>query len=463
MTTKTTYPSIGYRSHSKSILDSFVVHIIIGIFVLFYVTNNFYRVGGIPWPLLIFLPLTLALARREVLKWAMFVCFRRPTLGIVIIFVSHHFLTASMGVGYFTKLFYAVFSLMLLLGCALYVFRHPQRLFLIVGFVILILNVSAILYLLQFLDFPLAYTIRDNYWAGTLENTFIERGDSTQLNPTLNPTGLASVAAAIGYQLAGLIPIAFTLVFSVRHVGSRLLLSALLLVSIAVLFFSHQRSAFLGVGIATIFILYHFRQSRTVVITQIVLGLLVLTVLTPTYDAFVDLNRQLTGKSTLYVYDKFRNTEEINPRLELQVQALKLLIEYPFGLGVVGKTWYDVADLSAFERPIYVHNGFLGIAVDLGIFSFLWMVYIVVFMMRRFIRGLQNMPLTHSSYYRWRLGLLASLIALIINTLFHNASLFGLERTSTSIYAILVVWSALESKYPNLYSELIPADASPKR
>jgi len=459
MTTKTTYPSIGYRSHSKSILDSFVVHIIIGIFVLFYVTNNFYRVGGIPWPLLIFLPLTLALARREVLKWAMFVCFRRPTLGIVIIFVSHHFLTASMGVGYFTKLFYAVFSLMLLLGCALYVFRHPQRLFLIVGFVILILNVSAILYLLQFLDFPLAYTIRDNYWAGTLENTFIERGDSIELIPT----GLASVAAAIGFQLAGLIPIAFTLVFSVRHVGSRLLLSALLLVSIAVLFFSHQRSAFLGVGIATIFILYHFRQSRIVVITQIVLGLLVLTALTPTYDAFVDLNRQVTGNSTLYVYDKFRNTEEINPRLELQVQALNLLIEYPFGLAIAGKTWYDVADLSAFVRPIYVHNGFLGPAINLGIFSLVWMVYIVVFMMRRFIRELQNMPLTHSSYYGWRLGLIASLIALLTNALLHNGSLFTMEPTTWTIYAILVVWSALESKYPNLYSELIPADASPKR
>ena len=448
MTTKTTYPSIGYRSHSKSILDSFAVHIIIGIFVLLYVTNNFYRVGGIPIQLIILLPLTLSLARREMMKWTLSVGFGLPAMGIILVFVSRGLLTLHT-----TDLYSIVGNVTLLLGLlfgmALYVLRHPQRLLVIARLVIIALSISIVVYLLQFLGYAEAYTIRD-----------IHLGN-TPAPP--QPTGLSTWAAHIGYQLAGLIPIAFTLVFSVRHVGSRLLLSALLLVSIAVLFFSHQRSAFLGVGIATIFILYHFRQSRIVVITQIVLGLLVLTVLTPTYDAFVDLNRQLTGKSTLYVYDKFRNTEEINPRLELQVQALKLLIEYPFGLGVVGKTWYDVADLSAFERPIYVHNGFLATAVDLGIFSFLWMVYIVVFMMRRFIRGLQNMPLTHSSYYLWRLGLLASLIAIIINTLFHNDSLFGLERTSTSIYAILVVWSALESKYPNLYSELIPADASPRQ
>lgn len=458
MTTKTTYLSIGYRSHSKSILDSFAVHIIIVVFLLFFMTNNFYRAGGIPWPLLIFLPLTLALARREVLNWVMFACFRRPTIDIIAINLIFIFINALFNEGSrATVAFYTIFSLMLLLGCVLYVFQHPHRLLILNWLVIIILSSSVVVYVLQEFDVPFAYTVRDAYFSPTVKHAM--GGIRSILT---EPSGLILSVVLVGYQLSGLIPTLVVIVFTTRHIGLRIIMTALLVVALVALLLSTQRATALGVTVASIFILNFLRRARFVIIVQLIfIGVLSLTVLTPVLGVLDGLVRQVRGDHL--IQNKFRNSEEIGPRLNLQIQALQLLTEHPFGLMVGDTTWHEEVDFSETGRSMGVHNGYLKIALQLGIFPTLGMVYILLFMMQRFTRELQNMPLTHYSYFRIRLGLIAGLIATLISALFHHSSLFDLEPTTWTIYAILVVWSALESKYPNLYSELIPADASPRQ
>src|SRR6185369_10913995 len=87
------------------------------------------------------------------------------------------------------------------------------------------------------------------------------------------------------------------------------------------------------------------------------------------------------------VIERFQSGEDLDVRSGIQLAALNIILQNPFGLRAAGKDWdteiYRQTNLfSTSESVVAVHNAFLGYMLENGIFAGLILLAILVYCLK---------------------------------------------------------------------------------
>lgn len=250
------------------------------------------------------------------------------------------------------------------------------------------------------------------------------------------PTGLTFNHHIMGYHMAAALVIVGLLAFTEKKKTYKTFwILALPLVSIATLL-TAQRSVIPAVGLAFFlyFILMNVKKIAYLLLVMIIGFVIVENV---SVDGF-KYSDMKTLKSRL------ESEEDIKLRLGWQVAALKIIVDNPLGLAFSGKSWegeaesYE-ADFSVFRDEIKaVHNSYLGIMMKYGWTGVILVLAILRFLIRRIIMALRYTHLMESGIYASATGF--TLIALLVQAMFHNAGVFTNEPVSFMVMSLFIAW-----------------------
>lgn len=266
-------------------------------------------------------------------------------------------------------------------------------------------------------------------------------------------TGLTPFLHLLGYQVAILAPI-LTVVAASRPFTGRLRLLAALALPVCALsvFFSAQRGALVSICIAVAVLIARLKL-RTAARAILPFALLVVP-MTLWLSTGVGWRSDLLSTTLL---DKVRAEESLSGsvfRAVLQVRALKLIAEHPFGLPVDHKNWVDegysvVAEdwswQAAPDGAIAVHNAYLGPALDFGLIVLIPTVVMMALLLGdlvRLIRSRKVPDFAKDAAAALTLSVVAGAIGLtFILPMTHNAGLLSLEPVSLFVLSQVVLAS----------------------
>jgi O-antigen ligase len=145
------------------------------------------------------------------------------------------------------------------------------------------------------------------------------------------------------------------------------------------------------------------------------------------------------------IADKFKTSRDYGFRIQMQVEALRLIMQAPLGLEFQGISWEEtgltkaaeVANVKA-QKGLAVHNGYLNIGLQYG-WPGIALVIVFLWSIGRAISDCIRRPMDLSGL-RAEAG--ASIAAtcfglFFVQTLFHNASLFKAEPASMVLASLL--------------------------
>jgi len=269
--------------------------------------------------------------------------------------------------------------------------------------------------------------------------------------------GLSSSLASYGYQLSVIIPLSFGMALQHRSDRIRWLFLPIAGLGVILTEFSTQRSALLG-GIASCLLLllfyYHPNRRSTAMILR--LGLISGIIVT-----FLSLNVWQLPFSNRFVTAKLtgEGAGDIGIRLSLQLEALRMLIEYPAGTILSGVTWEQEGYANLAERfpsmgweALAVHNGYLTRNVRYGIIFFIFTVWLLVrlgWLSRQVWRLAQARADDFSLLLRIVVAMGVSIFYL--QSMFHNNSLLTRDGPCVMIAVLLVAGYYLPTEEYNAY------------
>jgi hypothetical protein len=244
---------------------------------------------------------------------------------------------------------------------------------------------------------------------------------------TQSPTGISTTIFTFGYQLAAFT--SFTIVAAFLWKRSMFLPVVALLGCLIAAWYGMQRSALIAFGMSVIgFTLFYYKQRAIPILsaTLVCCLLFFLLVLKP----YASSSDNILDKTN-------RNTENGENRSELFIENLKIYSEYPFGLVFYGKQWKDaIVGSYVFSSGITSHNAymmfftylgpFVGIALLLGLY---YPAYKAFKYAALNIRKPQN---------KLFVALCFSLLAISINSLFHNAWLVNANGPTVFLYVAIL-------------------------
>jgi hypothetical protein len=247
----------------------------------------------------------------------------------------------------------------------------------------------------------------------------------------LQATGLATMVHIYGYQAAALGAIGLALAYDASdRARARLVLGALLLAGAgAVLLLSWQRSAALAVlaaGVALTARKGTWPLLKTVAVLAPITACLLLLP-----GAMNSLDDTIVGKNQADIKKEWR--------LELQAETLEIIAAHPLGLVAEGKSW----DYSLFRwggalsrKGLSGHNAYL-----MQVAYFGWPVALLILLiLARTVAGALRHGFEGSRTEAgiWPMAMSCALIALLVNALLHNSSLFNAE--GSTLFAYIAVW-----------------------
>ena len=246
-------------------------------------------------------------------------------------------------------------------------------------------------------------------------------------NFLIGVTGNKNVAASI---LAIKIPFVFYLLFNVRHKIFKLFITSVSVLSFYVIFLMNSRTILLGLMVSLFFfLLFGISLKVSKKWLLIPLSALILFISLP----FNDFSNKSFLSSRLSVSDN-----NSLARLDFYDTAFSHFITNPFiGVGIgnwkIESLKYSNHLMKDYTVAYHVHNDFLEIAVELGIFGFLSYLLLFVF---SFIFIIQN----RASLFIVLLG--CSLIIYFFDSLLN----FPMSRVSNQILFMLLLASIVSLK-----------------
>jgi len=145
---------------------------------------------------------------------------------------------------------------------------------------------------------------------------------------------------------------------------------------------------------------------------------------------------------------------DIGVRIGMQLAAVKIIIEKPLGLyfeGMREEDWGDIAIKKGYEVVMdannidyaLVHNGYLRFVMYLG-----WLVGLAITLVLFYIFRNINLfkAITEgddSDEKRYGRAVAASLVATLVQAMFHNDSLFTFEKTTWITFCLFIIWAKL--------------------
>ena len=326
-----------------------------------------------------------------------------------------------------------------------YCASHPSRPNRFLCFVLINLGVAQLWYLGELIVPDVLVPIRtwlyyDQYVLEAFENNVavstLTTGTRTGLSPQLHLLGYLS-CAALGYCL--------TLVSGSRA-GDRELRNwgvfLLLFITIPTVALNMQRSAALG-GICGAALLLASPFKGRFVAKGPLVGLavvLVLVVVVPQLYKATDV--QLDYQD---VTEKFRTADDYRFRIRMQLEAIKLIAQAPFGLEAHGISWDETGLQAAADatgskatKKLAVHNGYLNIAMSygwIGVFMIVWFLWSVG---RAIAVCVTHPPVVQGLRPERVVAIAAACFGLLfIQAFFHNSSIFKREPASLVFTCLL--------------------------
>jgi len=259
----------------------------------------------------------------------------------------------------------------------------------------------------------------------------------TDLNIDSLRSGLTPFNHLMGYQIVGLFPLLFVKWHGERRYSWKMLYLIGLIIIFLTLYFTSQRSSFCGMMVSLAFILFYsrirLRLSKLMLFLFLSLGL-----------SFIVISSVAVSKSELQpsIISKLQSgiyMDDAIFRIMLQLRALKLVFQYPFGLPMAGVDWETVGfwpvkdnfNGDTFPNVIAVHNGYLGSGLEYGLGVFLIAVYMLYRMLKLSIQLLSSKWPSHPDIGRLCTIVGATIIGLyFLQSMLHNASVLTREPVS---------------------------------
>lgn len=260
------------------------------------------------------------------------------------------------------------------------------------------------------------------------------------------PRGLSRAAFLLGYQLTALSIFALCKYFAAVTQKRRLIFATMFLIAIAGLGIQGTRSGFFGFVLAVMIMLYHYRHHfKKLLFSLIFLGVLSFMMILITSGQAPTLSEDNFFGARGTVQDRMMDSKDHNTRFGMQLFALKIIIQYPFGLGVEGKDWKQ---LLFSETRMYnnlddvqaVHNAYLGIMLENGmipgILLLVMTAYTIIISMQmiRYFGSKRTMD--------WRIAIPLCFISDQVSALFHNACYIN-EPFSAGLFFLLLAQHSL--------------------
>ncbi len=256
-------------------------------------------------------------------------------------------------------------------------------------------------------------------------------------------SGLAPFPHLFGYHLAIILPLLFVTFFMQQK--SRIWAVIFSVITIVALSFSAQRSAF-GAGVAATALMAYAAWERKRVIkvfrVAFVVGIFLWGVSRANIFNTEGLQHSLTHKLVEADY-----WQEANFRLMLQFAALELVFTHPWGLSNSGLDWENEGFWPTFRKyhqyvindMVTVHNGYLGLPLEIGLPFFILTILLLVVLLKRLIIAAMLMKRIPYSPY------VASMAAagggvIFIQSITHNASF--LYQEPICLFSLIFVLSA---------------------
>lgn len=210
--------------------------------------------------------------------------------------------------------------------------------------------------------------------------------------------GLASNKNISSALILFCLPFTYYSAVKFKNILYRILVFFISIVSFYFIFSLSARSVFLSVSISTIFIslsllFYFFKLNRREFLS--ILKSLSLLFYLPLISAYIIFNTSDYNQVDVKIVNRIStvNLEDssTNTRIRFYNHAIDYFLENPL-VGVGVGNWkfksidYDKANIRGYIVPYHVHNDFLEIIVELGVFGFLAYLFIFLFSAQDLLR-----------------------------------------------------------------------------
>lgn len=264
------------------------------------------------------------------------------------------------------------------------------------------------------------------------------------------PRGLARAPHILGYQLTTLWIFFFVNFYFKMNIIYRLVNVIGLLFCSFALYIQGMRSGLIGIIIAISILLFVSRRKLRVLFFTFLIFISLLVI----FNRYVgDIpNVDFYSRRGHLLYRLFEE-QDMPIRMDLQVEAIKLLIKYPFGLPHTEVRWEDhIRSTFSFfyqNRVISVHNAFLGFALNNGLLPGFALLILACFGLQMAYKclkvafSIKNIALP---YYILPLVYIGD----IINALFHNATFINEPSCAIVFFLLFAQYSLCLRNYRHI-------------
>ena len=295
---------------------------------------------------------------------------------------------------------------------------------------------SAVWFFCCLLFYDSFMAIRKIVYAG-----YYEPDDAFSIAAMVRPTGLTFNHHIMGYQMTAGVVLVGCLVLLDKSSSWRRLWMLLFPVMVLALICTAQRSTLPAVVLSFVgYTLFVLSRKRRLIMKKLVFGVIFCIVV------IYSVNMMSFGSQYLKTLSiRFTHENDIRSRLGWQAAAVKIILETPLGMRVEGKSWETEslrkgADYSAFGGTVMdVHNGYLLIMLTYGWMGVSFVIASLWFLTRRMLWIIRSITIRSVSE-EYAIAVTFTLIALLLQALFHHASIFKNDNISCLVLSLFLVW-----------------------
>jgi len=276
----------------------------------------------------------------------------------------------------------------------------------------------------------------------TIYQSYLQKvNDHTLLGTASYANGLSPLLFLFGYQIAASLPLNVVAIFFEKNRAWKMFYVVGSVASLFAMIFAGERSVLIATTVSISIFLYKRKGVKLAAV-------LMLLSLTTMFMVSMHESKRHTFER---LWQKEERIEAVE-RLKLQMIGVITIVNNPMGLAYEGKRWSDEAasygvDFRKFNNEeIAVHNSYLGRIIYYG-WPFGFLIICVMFILVKNIIAVLSFSLYEKdSQAISQAQIIAyALISVLIQALFHNASIFTFNGPSVTVMFLFLSWADLIS------------------
>ncbi|MFX0140228.1 MAG: O-antigen ligase family protein, partial [Candidatus Hodarchaeota archaeon] len=267
--------------------------------------------------------------------------------------------------------------------------------------------------------------------------------------------GLAPASHIFGYQIAGGFLI-ISLFFAEKNTAWKLIWApcSVLLLVVVTIFGERSIIPAFAIGLITFIVLspkIKIKNRKTLNERFILFLFFVISFLLIFRIVYLNQKRTIQDKPLAFIHERFK-AGDIRIRLGMQLAAIEIILEEPFGLfwkGINEEDWGYIANAKGYEVVpdannidySLVHNGYLRLVLYFGVLIGLCITVVLIFIFKRLKYFKAKNKLEDSEGKRYGRAVGASLLTLLVQAMFHNNSIFTFDKTTWITFCFFIIWA----------------------